>query len=76
MSERQPKGFIPPEIAEKCKVLGPNGGPCKLFQKTDYFYCQVKVRIDQYAMDISIRKDFGSQIPDNCPQNYHKSVKR
>ena len=70
MSERQSRGFIPPDVAEQCKVLGPNGKPCRLLQQG--FLCEVKITLDRYGQRGDRIKDFAYQIPIGCPQTYDK----
>ena len=79
MSERQSRGFIPPDVAEQCKVLGPDGKPCNLMQGEIIFYCQVKGAIAPYLTSGDLKDrimDFSSQIPTNCPLGYYKFAKK
>jgi len=65
-------GVLNPTVVKKCKNLG-----CKLIMPGgSRFICQPKVVVDgtvPYAEQdrlIRIGQDFGTQIPDNCPENY------
>lgn len=73
MSKDRP-GFLSAKDAEKCKIVGPDGGPCPLYSTRPYDTCSVRALIDQSRHSATSRRDaigaYTTQIPADCPAGY------